>query len=743
MRQSKWIIRECELNDQSLLKNESVFALANGNIGVRGNFEEGYQKSVRGAYINGCFDTEKICYDEKFHGFPEYKQAIVNVQDFQTVYLWAEDEMFSLFSGRVLHYERILDMQNGVCIRRIKWESPNGKRLQINITRMVSLTVKELFTVDYHVTSLNFNGELRFVSECNADVTNYSDSDDPRTSSRKDKSIKLVGADYVDEIAYIETETAHSGICVGTSFCHTLSGRSHVQYEISGETSRVTSSVHTKLGEEVRFVKYVHCVMSQYSGAAKKTAFAFSRRDVGIIDSLYDDQRRFLDKRWCTADVTINADDASDISLRYGIYQMICHSAQNAGSIPAKGLTGEGYAGHYFWDTEIFIQPFFTLTNPSDAKKLLQYRYRCLEEAKHNARLLGHATGAAYPWRTISGSECSTFFPGGAAQYHINADIVYALISYCETTGDSAFLLNEGAEIVFETARLWMELGHFYKDSFRIDTVTGPDEYTCLVNNNYFTNLMAKHNLEWAVKIYGLLKAKGNTNVINGIGLTPDEIEAFRRAYESMYLPNDSELGITPQDDAFLSKKYWDFEATPEEKYPLLLHVHPMTLYRYQVCKQADVLLAYYLFQKQHSRELMQRSYAYYEKITSHDSSLSACIFSIMAARLGTTEKAYTYFMSTIRLDIDDTHGNTKDGLHMANLGGSYLCVLGGFAGLIIDEDGVSLSPVLPGKWRAYSFRFAYQGSVFEVSVTAEKTLVTRISGEAQQITVNGMAGFY
>jgi len=743
MRQSKWIIRECGLNEQALLKNEAVFALANGYLGVRGNFEEGYQKSIRGAYINGCFDTEEICYDEKFHGFPEQKQAIVNIQDFQTVRLWADDEMFSLFSGKVLNYERILDMQKGVCSRRVKWESPKGKRLQIDITRMVSLAVKELFTLDYYVTPLNFSGELRFESECNANVTNYSDSEDPRTSSRKDKSLKLVDTDYADEIAYMETQTLHSDIRVGTSFCHTLSGLSRTQFELSGETARVTSSVQIKLGEQIRFVKYVHCVMSDHSQPIKKTALALSRRDVGIIDSLYEEQRSFLDKRWRTANVTIDSDDDSDISLRYGIYQMICHSAQNSASIPAKGLTGEGYAGHYFWDTEIFIQPFFTLTEPKAAKKLLQFRYRSLDEARHNARLLGHKQGAAYPWRTITGSECSTFFPGGAAQYHINADIVYALISYCEASGDNAFLLAEGAEIVFETARLWMELGHFFKDSFRIDTVTGPDEYTCLVNNNYYTNLMVKHNLGWAVKIYERLTDKGDTSVINRIGLTPEEVETFRKACASMYLPYDDERGITPQDDAFLTKKLWDFAATPKEQYPLLLHVHPMTLYRYQVCKQADVLLAYYLFQKRHRDELMKRSYEYYEKITAHDSSLSACIFSIMAARLGMVEKAYDYFESTLRLDIDDTHGNTKDGLHMANLGGSYLCVIGGFAGLIIDEEGVSLSPVLPEKWRGYSFRFIYQGSVFDVSVTAERTLVTRISGEAQKITVNGTAGYY
>jgi alpha,alpha-trehalose phosphorylase len=512
-------------------------------------------------------------------------------------------------------------------------------------------------------------------------------------------------------------------------------------YKRRSDAVVVTASAQALQGKEIRFVKYVYCVDSMHHSNLKQAARELSSREMGDIDIQYDKQREILDAHWNIANVQIDTDDGTDASLRYCIYQLICHSRLGGGSIPAKGLTGEGYAGHYFWDTEIFIHPFFALTDPQTARQLLLFRYRQLDAARLNARSLGHPSGAAYPWRTITGSECSSFFPGGAAQYHINADIVYALVSYYHITGDETLLLGEGAEILFETARLWMQIGHFCNGSFRIDTVTGPDEYTCLINNSYYTNLLARHNLEWAVRVYHRLSKQQHSDAIERTGLTHEEAEDFRKAYENMYFPLGDE--VTPQDDSFLAKKRWDLSKTPQDKYPLLLHYHPMTLYRYQVCKQADVLLAYYLFQKENTQALMKRSYAFYENITTHDSSLSACIFSIMAARLGMTEKAYAYFVRTIRLDLDDIHGNTKDGLHMANLGGSYLSVLGGFAGLMIDGDGVSLAPVLPIKWRSYSFRFIYQSSYFEVEVSADKTKVRRISGPPQRISLDGIVKEY
>ncbi len=746
MRHSRWILKDCGLDYDALLKNESVFSSANGYLGVRGNFEEGYgglYDSIRGAYINGFYDINSIGYDEKLFGFPENKQSIVNIHDVQTVRLFTGGEEFNVSSGNIISFSRELDMSSGVCKRDIEWESPGGRRVKIHITRMASLAVKELFVIDYNVTPVNFDGEISFISECSADVVNYSDGSDPRTKSCDGANLEFVGGDIDEGLIYLESRAAHSRQALGTSVSHTLSQKAEFAYSISGMTARAAVKINAKRSESVRLVKYAHCLFAQDNEGLSEKALALSSQNTGRIDELYKKQREFLDERWAMADISIDSDDGAQTAMRYCVYQLICQSALCEGSIPAKGLSGEGYEGHYFWDTEIFIQPFFALTHPETARKLLLYRYKTLDAARENARILGHKCGAAYPWRTISGSECSTFFPAGAAQYHINADIAYAVISYCCATGDEELLLREGAEIIFETARLWLELGHFSEGIFRIDGVTGPDEYTCMVNNNYYTNILAQHNLKWAVLIYNKLKETEKQDVAERIALRQDEADEFEKAYKNMYLPYDETAGITPQDDSFLSKKVWDFENTLIGNYPLLLHYHPMLLYRHQVCKQADVLLAYYLFQNRHDKELMKASYAYYEGITTHDSSLSSCVFSIMAARLGWAHKAYDYFRKTMRLDIDDIHCNTKDGLHMANMGGAYLCVTGGFAGLSIDEDGACLSPVLPEQWRSCSFKFMYRGSVFEVAVNKQGTKIIRLSGGAHSITVNGKTDIY
>lgn len=279
------------------------------------------------------------------------------------------------------------------------------------------------------------------------------------------------------------------------------------------------------------------------------------------------------------------------------------------------------------------------------------------------------------------------------AQYHIDGDITYSAVAYYLATKDLDFMTEKGAEIVFETARLWMDTGHFYKGQFRIHDVTGPDEYTCMVNNNYFTNASAKYNLHWAVRFYELLSEMGKTEPMERIGLTAEEVAEFRHAEECMYLPYDEELGINPQDDSFLQKPVWDFENTPKENYPLLLHYHPLHLYRFQVCKQADTVLAHFIYEDAQSIETIRKSFDYYEKITTHDSSLSTCIYSIVAAKLGDVDKAYDYFGDSAKLDLFNLHHNTRDGIHTANMGGNYMAVVYGFGGLCLKESGIWFAP--------------------------------------------------
>ena len=366
----------------------------------------------------------------------------------------------------------------------------------------------------------------------------------------------------------------------------------------------------------------------------------------------------------------------------------------------------------------------------------LEFDLYFTDETRENAKILGHKKGALYPWRTIMGKECSGYFPSGSAQYHINGDIAYSTIAYYLATKDLDFIAQKGAEIVFETARLWMDTGNYYHGQFHINDVTGPDEYTCIVNNNYFTNASAQYNLHWAVRFYQLLKEAGKTQAIEKIGLTEEEVAAFEKAEKNMYLPYDEELGINPQDDSFLQKEVWDFENTPKDHYPLLLHYHPLYIYRYQVCKQADTVLAHFVYEDAQDIETIRKSFAYYEKVTTHDSSLSTCIYSIVASKLGLEDKAYAYFGDSAKLDLFNLHHNTKDGIHTANMGGNYMAIVYGFGGLRLKESGLYFAPSLPKQWTGYKFKIMYEGSQIQVEVGSDSSVFTLVNGDAKTIHV-------
>jgi alpha,alpha-trehalose phosphorylase len=385
--------------------------------------------------------------------------------------------------------------------------------------------------------------------------------------------------------------------------------------------------------------------------------------------------------------------------------------------------------------------PVFLLIKPEIARRLLIYRYNKLGDARNRAKEMGHMQGVLFPWRTITGTECSSYFPSGSAQYHISGDIAYSYIQYFLATGDFQFLKEYGTELLIETARLWVDVGHYHNGKFKIDAVTGPDEYTCVINNNYYTNVIAKYNLLWANKACKLIEEKDYeafSALTDRLMLSEDEMDGWNKAAEAMYLPYDEKLKINPQDDTFLQKAVWDFENTPTENYPLLLHYHPLTLYRYQVCKQADTVLVHFLLEDEQDFTTIKNSYDYYEKITTHDSSLSSCIFSIMASKIGYHEKAYDYFIETGRLDLDNTHGNTKDGLHMANMGGTWMAIVFGFAGLRIKETGLSLDPKIPKQWQRLAFRVQYQNRKLEVVIEKQQVKVTLLEGETLPLKVYG-----
>lgn len=740
-----WKISSKALEEKKLLTEESLYFTGNGYLGVRGNFEEGLQEgssSIRGTYLNAFHEVVSIDYGEKLYAFPETQQKLVNLIDSQSIDLYFGEDKFSLFDGEVLSYERHLHLDKGFAERIVHWRSHSGKEVKIHFQRLVSFLEKEVFIQKIILEPVNYTSEVKIVSTVNGNVTNFVDPNDPRVSSGHAKNLQVMNQFQNEGLSYIEVQTFRSKLKAACGVAYATQPELN---RIDSETEGTIISEFTgQLSEPIIFEKRSYFVDSLRHGSdlVETVKKLDSRLGTENFDSFLDKQTHYLNTFWKNADIQIKGEAALQEGLRFNLYHLLQSAGQDKFSnIAAKGLSGEGYEGHYFWDTEIYMNPVFLMTNPEIAKQLLIYRYSILDGARQRAKEMGHQQGALFPWRTIAGTECSSFFPAGTAQYHISADIAYSFIQYFMVTNDTEFLKKYAAEVLFETARLWLEVGHFKGDTFRIDAVTGPDEYTCIVNNNYYTNAMTKHNLKWAEKAFQLLKnvdPDALRVLMDKLALKENEVRNWLDAANKMYLPYDEGLKLNPQDDTFLDKDVWDFENTPEDKYPLLLHYHPLTLYRYQVCKQADTILAHFLLEDEQSFETMKNSYDYYEKVTTHDSSLSSCVFSIMASKLGYEDKAYDYFIETARMDLDNTHGNTKDGLHMANMGGTWMAIIFGFGGLRIKDNGINLQPILPKQWEGYTFPLQYQGRELRVEVSGEGAEISLIAGEELTVSIYG-----
>lgn len=745
MRKNSYIFEKegFQKDSASLLLNETLFHNANGYQGIRGNFEEGYPvgyETIRGQYINGFYNTYKINAEEWHLGFINEKHSMVNVFDTQTMRLFIEEEQVDLFTGTVTEFRRTLDMEKGTTVRSFVWESPDGKRVRIEITRLASFALLPLLLIDYRICPLNFSGQVRMVSGQSGDVHNYFNKNDSRVAGEKRNHIQVKKTDITENnTGLLISETTNSHLKVASAVKHICS-------EDAVETQRreenhIEHVIEFTIQENVwsSVVKYsILCDSLRYSDV-QESALGFLKEALEhTVSYWYQKQKEFLRKFWEQTFIEIDGDEELNLSLHFNLYCLL----QSAGldgisNIGAKGLSGEGYEGHYFWDTEMYMLPFFSLTQPDRAKKLLGYRYYILDQARENARSMGHPKGALYPWRTINGKECSYYYPSGGAQYHIIGDIAYGIIQYYLITGDWDYIVEQGAEIVLETARIWYDLGNFYKGVFRIHCVTGPDEYTCEVNNNYYTNLSARNNMLWAKKIYDRLKEKNQLVVLqNKIEITEEEILEFEKAAEAMYLPYDEELDINPQDDSFLLKKKWDMDSISKNAGPLMQSHFLYHIYRYQVCKQADTVLAHFLFEDEQKISTIRNSFDYYEKITTHDSSLSRCVFSIMASKLGMTEKAYQYFNFSSKMDILNSQRNTKDGIHTANMGGTYMAIVYGFLGLRVKENGFFFAPTLPKEWNGISLRIVLLGSRIEICVENDICIFKLLDGQPVNIYV-------
>ena len=720
---------------------ETLYHNANGYLGVRNAPEEGAAEgvdSIRGTYLNAFYEIRDVRYGEKLHGFPETQQVMANVPDAQTVRLTAEDERFSMFASTVEQREQTLNIAAGVTGRACLWHSEKGD-LRLEVRRMTSFARKGLFVLRYRVTSEDYRGRITLAALLNADVRNHAAENDPRVAAEPLRALRVerVGAENGQAFALATTQRSGLTVCCRAAY---LCDWTTVQHASATDVETACEGLLTP-GDSVTLT--ILACYADSRRAPDPEAAARTELEACLhagVERLFAEQAEALAQFWQASRVEIIGQPELQIAMDFNLFELLQSTGTDGVSnVAAKGLSGEGYEGHTFWDSEIYVNPFFLWTNPDAARRMLLYRCAILDRARANARSLGFARGALVPWRTINGDECSAYFPAGTAQYHIDGDIAYAFLQYWDATCDVAFMAEHGAEVLVETARFWLELGHMGEGGFRIECVTGPDEYTCLVDNNFYTNATARNNLRGAVRVMRRLAQEGlDTAARRATGVTDEELAAFQQAADAMYFPTESKLGISPQDDTFLQKQVLDLHAIPRENFPLLLHYHPLYLYRYQVCKQADTVLAHLLFPDTADPDTVRRSYAYYQQVTTHDSSLSMCVFAMMAARLGMTEQAEKLFEDTIGMDLGDTHGNTRDGLHTANMGGAYLSVLRGFAGLTLEETGLSLRPTLPPGWQGYAFCLHYRGGCFRCEVDEQGAKLRYVSGEAVTVWLNG-----
>lgn len=748
-----WLLVRHGTDPAGFAQDESLFALANGTLGVRGNLEEADSAS-QATLLSGVWERTPIEYHERFPGFASHTDTRIPVADATPIRLRLGDTPVQLDQGEWLRFERSLDLRRGCCHRVLRWRSPQGATLEIESERLVSLVEPGLLAIRYRVRSIDYHGPIALESSIGTAREAVGQGDDPRIGSRLAGGLRTWAAQADAASAWVGQQTTHSGIRLACVQRHVHAAE--LAFRHARESADGVTQVYAGMlapGQAVGLDKYVvYAFTTPFANDADDALLARAETPLAAAvalgyPALLERQARVLAGYWAQADLAIAGDPATEQALRLNLFHLFQSSGRDGRSgTAAKGLTGEGYEGHCFWDAEAFMLPALVTLAPELARAMLAYRHRTLDHARRHARELGHPRGALYAWRTISGDECSAYFPGGSAQYHINAAVAWAVRLYVDASGDQAFLLECGAEMVVETARIWLQIGHFNPrrgGAFCIHEVTGPDEYSALVDNNHYTNRMAQRHLrdaaaiaEWMARShpadYAALAAR--------IGLQADEPTQWQAAARVMHLPVDAALGIFPQDDGFLDKPRLPSElATTPDRRPLLLRLHPLGIYRHQVCKQADVLLALMLAGEQVDVATKRRNFDYYEGVTVHDSTLSASTFAVIAAEVGYVKKAHRYFLDTLRVDLDDLHGNAAHGLHLAAMAGSWLALSWGYGGLRVHDGLPALAPRLPAAWRGYRFGLHWRDAHLRVEVDGDGVQYTLTEGSALTFLHDGL----
>lgn len=732
-----WKVVETGLDKERMRLSESLTSTGNGYMGMRGNFEEDYTGDTHlGTYIGGVWFPDKTRVGWWKNGYPLYFGKVINAVRLNGIHVEVDGETLDLNTAQVEAFYRELDMQNGLFLRRFTVRTAGGS-VQVEAERFVSLAQKELLAVRYRLTP-DYDAHVVMRPYLDANVRNLD-------SNYEETFWDMLEEEETEDALALLTKTKENPFgtprfAVSAAMSCWADGLEMAGRRLDSGYVETRYKGDVAAGEDVVMEKYALCFTSRdYDEKVLSTLSlkaAARAREVGY-DALRDAHTAAWRDRWAGCDVTIQGDDAAQQGIRFNLFQLLStYSGDDARlNIGPKGFTGEKYGGATYWDTEAYCLPVYMAIAGQDvAKQLLLYRWLQLDGAYHNARQQG-LKGALYPMVTFTGVECHNEWEITFEEIHRNGAIAHAIFNYATYTGDMDYMLREGLDVLCGVARFYTDRVHFSNrhGKYMIHGVTGPNEYENNVNNNWYTNRIAA----WSIGLFVTQARRASQERRRELAITEDELAHMVDVVEKMYYPEDAELGIFVQHDTFLDKELMPAADIPAGERPINQHWSWDHILRSCFIKQADVLQGLYFLNHLYDVETIRRNFDFYEPMTVHESSLSPCVHSILAAQLGYRQKAVEMYQRTARLDLDNINNDTDDGLHITSMAGSWLAIAHGFAGMR-TTDGLSLSPFLPDAWQGYAFQFHYRGRVIRVSVRPGQALVELLQGKPLKMTLCG-----
>lgn len=735
----EWLIIEDAYHPQRNLLHETIFALGNGYMGVRGTPEEGFSggESIPGTFLPHISNTGDIRYDWCRVGFPTRVNAMVTCPNWVPITLRIDGMPFDPRQGSLQAYRRTLNMHEGTLTRELTWEDPTGRITTMRSVRIACQHAPHVGAIQYSVTPVNYSGTLTIDCGIDAAVAKSSVVTEmsPIATDGVIQCTETTETKYQVVMA-LRTSVEVDGVPVAangtTNATDTYAGHVITVQATPGKTYTVSKYVAVTSSRD----------LEEDAPRARALTLVEQAKAEGFAALLAQHIEGWT-RVWEEKDIVISHDPRAQQGIRFSIFNMEWNYGGNDPrlNIGAKGISGPGYGGLYFWDSEVYLLPYYAYTDPPKARNLLMQRYITLPQARDRAQLFGFA-GAMYPFVTYDGTDCAIPWELGMLEQHINVAIPYAVRLYALSSGDDEFVREYGAEMVMETCRFWASRVTFNerKQQYVINTVTGPDEYAMVVNNNCYTNAMTKYMLDYGLQLVASLQKTSPDAwraLVAKLSFNDQELERWQDVVKRLYIPFDRKLGLHPQDDSFLDMDSVDVQAIPDNEKPLLAHWPWERIIRSQVLKQPDVVLLMFILNERYSEVVKRANYLYYEPKTIHDSSLSPCIHAIMAAELGFDEQAFDYYLRSSRLDLDNVNGNAGEGVHIACMAGTWMSIVSGFAGMRMVNGRLQFRPHLPAAWEMLRFSMHFRGRFLRVELTKDRMTFT-VDGKALMVTING-----